>query len=262
MLFVKKMQSGPATDPGDRIYAIGDVHGRFDLLQQLMVRIAEHSASLKLPSSLNIIFLGDLIDRGPDSLKVLEYLFELQRQVKGVVVLQGNHEEIFLKAIDGDLRVFRSWLSYGGAQMLQSLGVAVPGRDDDLEECLAEMRRAISPALVTWIRRLPFSAQSGDYFFCHAGVRPGVQLKRQTREDLLWIRDDFLDDDSSFGAVVVHGHTISPEVEMRHNRIGIDTGAYLHGVLTGLFLEDGKREILQVGRDRHALEENQNLSGI
>lgn len=252
MFFGKKKPSLPVTDAGDRIYAIGDIHGRFDLLEQIMVRIGEHSAGLKPGASLNIIFLGDLIDRGPDSLKVLEYLFQLQRRAKGVVVLQGNHEEVFIKAIDGDLQVLRNWLSYGGAQMLESLGLRVPALDDDLEQCLDDLRRAVSPALVSWVRRLPLSAQSGDYFFCHAGIRPGVPLKRQVRDDLLWIRDDFLETEANLGAVVVHGHTIRPEVDMRHNRIGIDTGAYLHGVLTALYLEGGKREVLQVGRTQTA----------
>lgn len=248
MFFGRKKPTLPATDAGDRIYAIGDIHGRFDLLEEIMVLIGNHSASLKSGGSLNIIFLGDLIDRGPDSYKVLEYLFKLQRRAKGVVILQGNHEEVFIKAIDGDLQVLRNWLSYGGVQMLESLGVRVPAPNDDLEQCLDDLRRAVSPAIVSWIRRLPLSAQSGDYFFCHAGIRPGVPLKRQVRDDLLWIRDDFLEAEVNFGAVVVHGHTIRPEVDMRHNRIGIDTGAYLHGVLTALYLEGDKREVLQTGR--------------
>lgn len=248
MLLPRKKTVLPTTDRGDRIYAVGDIHGRFDLLQEIMARIGEHHASLKPTSSLHIIFLGDLIDRGPDSLKVLEYLHEAQRRLPGLIVLQGNHEEVLLKVLDGDLRVFRHWLTYGGAQALESFGLAVPDPDGDLDESLVQLRKALSPALVSWIRRLPYTASSGDYFFCHAGVRPGVALKRQAREDLLWIRDDFLETDAHLGAVVVHGHTITPEVDMRHNRIGIDTGAYLSGILTALYLEGDLREVLQVGQ--------------
>lgn len=215
-------------------------------MQALMHRIGEHNAGLPSPKSLHIIFLGDLIDRGPDSIKVLEYLQQAQRQLPGLIVLQGNHEDVFLKVMDGDLRTLRHWMTYGGAQMLESMGLTPPGPEDDLDACLFEIRRAVSPALVSWVRRLPLTARSGDYFFCHAGVRPGVSLKRQVRDDLLWIREDFLDDDSSYGAVVVHGHTIRPEVDMRHNRIGIDTGAYISGVLTAIYLEGDKREIIQI----------------
>lgn len=246
MQFPRRKPSLPSTDRGDRIYAVGDIHGRFDLLLGVMAKIAEHNAGLKPSSSLHIIFLGDLIDRGPDSLKVLEYLYDAQRTVAGIIVLQGNHEEILLKVLDGDLRIFRNWLSYGGAQMLQSLGIAPPDPDGDLDACLSELRRAMPPSLMNWIRRLPNTASSGDYFFCHAGVRPGVPLKRQAKEDLLWIREGFLEDNSNFGAVVVHGHTINPQVEIRRNRIGIDTGAYMSGILTALYLEGDQREVLQV----------------
>jgi len=246
MIINSRKRTLPKTEAGDRIYAIGDIHGRFDLLQQMMEKISEHNTSLGNKANLNIIFLGDLIDRGPDSMKVLDYLFQLQRRAKTVFVLQGNHEEVFLQALQGDLRVLRDWLSYGGAQMLQSMGVKAPGPDEDLEQCLIAMRQAVSPQMVGWLRRLPLSAQSGDYFFCHAGVRPGVPLKRQTREHLLWIRDEFLESTADHGAVIVHGHTIRPNIDMRENRIGIDTGAYLHGVLTAIYLEGDKREILQV----------------
>jgi serine/threonine protein phosphatase 1 len=246
MLLPKRKPVLPSTDKGDRIYAIGDVHGRFDLMQQLLDKIGEHNAARTPSRSLHIMFLGDLIDRGPDSLKVLDYLHQAQKKAAGLIVLQGNHEEVLLRVLDGDLRALRSWLSFGGRETLESMGLRPPADGDDLDGCLADIRAAFPPMLANWIRRLPLTAQSGDYFFCHAGVRPGVALKRQVREDLLWIREDFLEDRSSFGAVVVHGHSIEPRVEMRHNRIGIDTGAYSTGILTALYLEGEEREVLQV----------------
>ncbi|WP_206242068.1 metallophosphoesterase family protein [Novosphingobium terrae] len=247
MILPRRKSSLPSTDAGDRIYAVGDVHGRFDLMQALMEKIAQHHADLPPTQGLHIIFLGDLIDRGPDSLKVLDYLAQAQRRMPGMIVLLGNHEEVLLKVLEGDQRALRSWLTFGGAQTLESMGVAVPGPDDDLDDCLTAIRRALPMQLASWLRRLPLTAHSGDYFFCHAGVRPGVPLKRQKREDLLWIRDDFLTDQSGHGAVIVHGHSIHPQVDMHANRIGIDTGAYATGVLTALYLEGDRREVLQVG---------------
>jgi serine/threonine protein phosphatase 1 len=247
MILPRRKSVLPSTDAGDRIYAVGDVHGRFDLLEALMEKIGEHHSKMRPVPGLHIIFLGDLIDRGPDSLKVLDYLAQAQRRIPGMIVLLGNHEEVLLRVLDGDQRQLRQWLSFGGAQTLESLGVRVPGKEDDLEECIAAIRRALPSSIVSWLRRLPLTAHSGDYFFCHAGVRPGVALKRQKREDLLWIREDFLSDRSAHGAVVVHGHSIHPEVDMQANRIGIDTGAYTTGVLTALYLEGDRREVLQVG---------------
>lgn len=241
----RRSSAAPSTDRGDRIYAIGDVHGRFDLMQALMDKIARHHAALPPTASLHIIFLGDLIDRGPDSLKVLDYLHQAQKKMPGLIVLQGNHEEVLLRVLGGDQRALRNWMTYGGVQTLESMGLRPPASGDDLDDCLARIRRAVPSALTSWLRRLPLTAESGDYFFCHAGVRPGVPLNRQKREDLLWIRDDFLEDTTPHGAIVVHGHSINPQVDMRGNRIGIDTGAYTTGVLTALYLEGDRREVIQ-----------------
>ncbi len=236
----------PSTDIGERIYAVGDVHGRYDLLRQLIDRIGEHSNALEPAASLHILLLGDLIDRGPQSAQILDFLYDLQRKTDRVIVLQGNHEEALLQALDGNLEIFEAWLRVGGTETLRSFGLAAPTERGDLRRCLRELRTAIPAPWVEWLRRLPLTARSGDYFFCHAGVRPGIPLRRQSREDLLWIREEFLADPRDHGAMIVHGHSVETDVQFRENRIGIDTGAYRTGVLTALYLEGDRQEVLSV----------------
>lgn len=234
----------PSTDSGERIYAIGDIHGRFDLLRQLLDKIEEHSRALPPTRSLYVIFIGDLIDRGPQSAQVLAMLYDLQQKTDHVIVLLGNHEDVMLQALDGDMDALRGWLAVGGKQTLKSLGIEPLRRDEDARAHLQRARAAIPREWLAWLRRLPLSVQSGDYYFVHAGIRPGVSLDRQTRTDMLWIREDFLDDERDHGAIIVHGHSIAPETDIRSNRICIDTGAYRSGMLSALYLEGEKREIL------------------
>ncbi len=211
--------------------------------------IGEHSARLPPPTSLHLIFVGDLIDRGRDSARVLEFLYDLQTRSDRVVVLLGNHEEAMLRALGGDLATLRGWLNVGGRDTLRSFGIDPPDPDDDMRDFLRRARSTIPRQWVQWMQRLPLTAQSGDYFFCHAGIRPGVPLRRQVREDLLWIRDDFLDDESEHGAVIVHGHSIEPTVQFRANRVGIDTGAYRTGRLSAVYLEGSHSEVLTVATE-------------
>lgn len=239
----------PSTDSGERIYAVGDIHGRYDLLRRIVDLIGDHSAALPPPKSLHIVFIGDLIDRGPHSAQVVEFLHDLQSRSDRVIVLQGNHEEAMLRALDGDAATLRGWLNVGGRETLRSFGVEPPEDSEDIRDFLRRARAAIPRRWVLWLQRLPLTARSGDYFFCHAGIRPGVALRRQVREDLLWIRDDFLEDQREHGAVIVHGHSIEPSVQMRSNRIGIDTGAYRTGILSALYLEGERSEVLSVGPD-------------
>ncbi|MEG3170841.1 metallophosphoesterase family protein [Sphingomonas sp. ZB1N12] len=236
----------PSTDSGDRIYAIGDIHGRYDLLQMLIARIGEHSASLPPARSLYVVLIGDIVDRGPQSAEVLAMLYSLQRQNSRVIVLLGNHEEAMLQALDGDPDALRRWLAVGGDATLASFGIAPLRVDDDPRDYMNSARRAIPRQWLAWLRQLPLSVQSGDYYFVHAGVRPGVALARQVREDMLWIRREFLRHERDFGAIIVHGHSVTPDVDVRQNRIGIDTGAYRTGVLSAIYLEGEKRDILAV----------------
>jgi serine/threonine protein phosphatase 1 len=234
----------PSTDSGERIYAIGDIHGRYDLLRLLLEKIEAHSSLLPPTSSLYVVFLGDLIDRGPQSAEVLAMLYDLQRRTDHVIVLLGNHEEAMLQALDGDMDALRGWLAVGGKATLTSFGLAPLRPDEDRRVYLQRMRAAIPREWVGWLRKLPLSVRSGDYYFVHAGVRPGVALARQTRTDMLWIREDFLDDTRDHGAIVVHGHSVAPQTEIRANRICVDTGAYRTGLLSAIYLEGAKQEVI------------------
>ena len=212
----------------------------------LIARIGEHSASLPPARSLYVVLIGDIVDRGPQSAEVLAMLYSLQRQNSRVIVLLGNHEEAMLQALDGDPDALRRWLAVGGDATLASFGIAPLRVGDDPRDYMNSARRAIPRQWLAWLRQLPLSVQSGDYYFVHAGVRPGVALARQVREDMLWIRREFLRHERDFGAIIVHGHSVTPDVDIRQNRIGIDTGAYRTGVLSAIYLEGDKRDILAV----------------
>lgn len=235
----------PATARGDRIYAIGDVHGRLDLLEKMLERIGDHSRELP-PARTHLVVLGDLIDRGPASADVLRTLHNIQRTKRNVVVLLGNHEEIMLEALKGDIGALEAWLDFGGVQTLESFGIALPDDPRDMPILIEEMRRTIPRDLREWLAGLPLSVRSGDYFFCHAGIKPGVPLRRQQRDDLLWIRGEFLESEQDHGVVIVHGHSVEHEVTSLPNRIGIDSGAYSTGKLTALYLEGAVRDVLTV----------------
>jgi len=236
----------PRTDPGERIYAIGDVHGCYELMRRLIDRIGEHHAALPEPRALHIVFLGDLIDRGPDSAAVLDFVYNLQLKSDRVVTLLGNHEEAMLNVLDGDASMLRHWLGFGGRETLQSFDIDPPAPDEHPREFLRRLQSGTPRAIVRWLRSLPLTAQSGDYFFCHAGVRPDVSLRRQSRKDLLWIRDDFLDHDEELDAVIVHGHSIERNTVIRPHRIGVDSGAYVTGKLSAIYLEDDRQEFISV----------------
>jgi len=233
----------PQGAKGYRAYVIGDVHGRLDLLDRLLAQV--HADIARRPArKILLVFLGDLIDRGPASAEVLERLRTYRADGIRTVFLLGNHEEVLLRILDGDTSLIGSWLQFGGAQCLQSYGIdprQIQPRDDKI---LTILRLAIPPRHVKFLQSFVDTCRFGDYLFVHAGIRPGITLEEQVQSDLRWIREPFLLDDSDHGCVVVHGHTISAEIEQRSNRIGIDTGAYRTGILTGLAIEDGERWFL------------------
>jgi serine/threonine protein phosphatase 1 len=234
------------TARGERIYAIGDVHGRYDLLREMLRRIEAHSRGLPRCDEIHVVLLGDVVDRGPDSARVLQFLHEWTRQASGQVLLLGNHEEMMLRTWNGEASILKKWLRVGGRATLESFGLAVPAEEEDIRslEFVKLVRDAIPPPLMHFVGRWPLHARSGDYYFCHAGVRPGIELDRQSKQDLVWIRNSFLNDQRDHGAVIVHGHSVSPGVDHRPNRIGIDTGAYATGVLTALYAEGGEVDFL------------------
>jgi serine/threonine protein phosphatase 1 len=184
------------------------------------------------------IFLGDYIDRGPNSRQVIDLLIARQRR-RDVLFLKGNHEDCALQFLR-DPTMLPAWQSIGGVQTLLSYGVMPPPRDDP--ESQQKVSIALGDAMPDSHRRfiggLGLSFTCGDFFFVHAGIRPGIPLQRQSQADLLWIRDDFLLHEEDFGMVVVHGHTPTSKPDVRSNRINIDTGAYATGQLTCLVLED------------------------
>ena len=237
-------KSLPRGKPGARAYAVGDIHGRLDLLNLLLAEI-EADIAAREPRKTFLIFLGDLIDRGPESAGVVERLRTYQHRDVRTIFLGGNHEEVLLNIIQGKKGVLPSWLKFGGAQCAESYGID-PERLGMMEEGAAiDLVRARVPREhAQFIDSFADTFRFGDYLFVHAGIRPGVALDEQNRSDLRWIRDPFLSDAKEHGFTVVHGHTIVPEVEERPNRIGIDTGAYKTGVLTALAVEDERRWFL------------------
>jgi len=245
--------SPPTGARGYRAYVVGDVHGRLDLLDRLLAGIAA-DVSARPPSKTLLVFLGDLIDRGPSSKQVVERLRTYDRpDVRGVFILV-NYEGVLLRILDGDTSLIQSWLRFGGAQSLKSYGVdplEIAVLDD--ASALAAIRAAIPTNHRKFLKSFVDTCRFGDYLFVHAGIRPGVSIDQQLQSDLRWIREPFLDDETNHGCVVVHGHTISPVVEEHCNRIGIDTGAYRTGVLTALALEGSQRWYLDTSEMTEAV---------
>jgi serine/threonine protein phosphatase 1 len=233
----------PCVPAGRRIYAIGDIHGRADLLSELFTRIDDDLGARPIADSIQV-FLGDYIDRGPNSRRVIDLLIARLRR-RHVLFLKGNHEDCALRFLN-DPTVLPTWQSIGGVHTLISYGV-MPTRSNDPEsqqKVLTALREAMPDSHHRFIGGLALSFTCGDFFFVHAGVRPGIPLQRQSQGDLLWIRDDFLLHEDDFGMVVVHGHTPLYKPDIRSNRINIDTGAYATGQLTCLVLEGDRMAFL------------------
>jgi serine/threonine protein phosphatase 1 len=237
----------PSLPPGELVYAIGDIHGRADLLASLLAQIAADAAKSVGVRRRSLVFVGDYIDRGPDSRRVVELLLRALPRDFDVHFLKGNHEAIMLDFVEDPSRLGQ-WLANGAEATFRSYGVDVVG----LVRGGAEpeiWRRAFLAAFPEEHRRffesLELAVSLGDYLFVHAGIRPGVPLEAQNPQDLIWIRGEFLRSEADFGKVVVHGHTPTALPDMRANRIGIDTGAVFTNRLTALRLEGGSRRLLQ-----------------
>ena len=235
-----------AVPAGTRVYAVGDIHGRADLLRRLLGLIEKDNAR-QGPAEVWLIFLGDYIDRGPASREVIDILMEEPDFADKVVHLRGNHEEAMLAFLD-DPEQARIWLDWGGMATLISYGVRLPA-DPPPEQPLAYLSRRLGEKLPAAHRKflegLPVQKTMGDYLFVHAGVDPEVPLDRQDPFDLTTIRSPFLEWGRPLGKVVVHGHTISLDgPEILSWRIGIDTGAYATGRLTALVLEGDSRRVI------------------
>lgn len=232
-----RAKNPPARVPeGIRIYAVGDVHGCADLLDQTLARIDQHHNAKPAISEIEI-FLGDYVDRGPHSREVIDRLISRQRE-RTTVCLMGNHEQ-YLTEFLNDAEIFSDWKQFGGIATLHSYGlpVAADASDEEIRELAQALGRLLPASHRRFLQSLKPCYTSGDYFFVHAGVRPGIPLAEQRIEDLLWIRQDFLGHDGDFGKMIVHGHTPVSAPDVRSNRINIDTGAYSTGQLTCLVLE-------------------------
>jgi serine/threonine protein phosphatase 1 len=238
----------PSVPAGYRVYAIGDIHGRLDLLEQLLDHIDADEAA-RAPSDTILVFLGDLVDRGPSSAQVVERVRTLRRPGTRVVHLIGNHEEVLLRLLRGEGELVHDWLRFGGAECAKSYGIEVAAlRSLGPKQAVRLLQAGIPAEHQAFLHGLVDTIRIGDYLFVHAGVRPGVSLDEQTQADLRWIRDPFLTHDGDHGFVVIHGHTIVEEVDVCSNRIGIDTGAYRSGVLTAIALEGTERRFVQTSQ--------------
>lgn len=241
------------TDPrrvdGQLVYAVGDIHGRYDLFKRLLGELVGDAAARARGRRPIIILCGDYIDRGPDSAEVLAALTWLRaRHDYETHFLLGNHEQAMLRYID-DPEDGRPWIGFGGAETLRSYGVAPPDvadEPDDHIEARDRLLGAMPASHLHMLHSLERLVTIGDYAFCHAGIRPGRSLADQSLDDLLWIREPFLGSTQRFEKIIVHGHSWSgPDPVIRANRIGIDTGAYETGVLTCIRIEDDELSLLQ-----------------
>lgn len=246
--FRERWARSPATPGGRLVYAVGDIHGRADLLRSLMGKISDDASRASPGAQPVLVFVGDYVDRGPGAKDVIDQVIALQLAGRFEVrSLKGNHEEFLLRFLQ-DAAVGASWSEYGGLQTLAAYGVAPPSRRTSSKEWELTRRAleaAIPPPHAKFLSGLESIAIYGDYAFVHAGVRPGVPLTDQREEDLLWIRDEFLQYSRAFDKVIVYGHTPGPAPVVGRHRIGIDTGAYATGVLTAVRLEGADRAIIQ-----------------
>lgn len=253
MFWKRKSKSVPAErnsfaiPAGRRVYAIGDIHGRDDLFAELIGLIRADNAA-RGPARVTLILLGDLVDRGPQSAEVVERAIHLRDEFEDTRLLIGNHEECFLAALTGDVRRLRYFMRIGGEATVRSYWNDPADLADASFDHVAERLPELVPeAHVRFLGEGEDFIEIGDYAFVHAGIRPGVPLQKQSPADLRWIRQEFLDDIGDHGLMIVHGHTISEDVEEWPNRIGIDTGAYRSGVLTAIALEGAERRYLKTG---------------
>jgi serine/threonine protein phosphatase 1 len=224
---------------------VGDIHGRCDLLESMLIKIEKRCRSDRERPL--VIFLGDYVDRGPQSSLVLERLLEIERLGWRARFIAGNHEEAMVRFLSTPLAGL-SWFEYGGRETAKSYGVEAPRRDAAASEWLtfhASLSKAIPEAHKRFLWGLEDSVEVGDYLFVHAGVDPGRPLSAQTPRDLRWIRGRFLQNTRWLGKVIVHGHTPSEEPYSDELRIGVDTGGYKTGLLTAVLLQGTEREFLQ-----------------
>ena len=251
----KAARDAPPSTDGRLVYAIGDVHGRRDLLEPLLRDIAEDVLTTRPAERPLLVFLGDYVDRGPESRQVVDLVLRFEADgAFEVTALKGNHEEALLQFLD-DPAFAATWMEHGGGPTLASYGVPPSPTRTDVEawtKVRDAFDEALQPAHRAFYARLELMRVVGDYAFVHAGVRPGVALADQSERDLLWIRHEFLQDRGPFDKVIVHGHTPSEQPQMLRRRLGLDTGAYATGVLTAARLFGEEQRLMQARAQKRA----------
>jgi serine/threonine protein phosphatase 1 len=240
----------PQVPPDTRVYAVGDIHGCLAELNALLELIADDVRDY--PGNALLLFLGDYVDRGPDSAGVLQRLLTRPLPIAQQIFLAGNHEAVMLECWETGRRL-RWWITYGGASTLMSYGLDRSDLELPDDKLVQRMQECIPQRDIRFLQTLRPSLRLGNYFFAHAGVRPGVPLDNQSEDDLFWIREGFIDDECDHGAVVVHGHSIVDDPEVKPNRIGVDTGCYRTGSLTALVLEATEQRFLRTRLTRENL---------
>jgi serine/threonine protein phosphatase 1 len=229
---------------GERFYAIGDIHGRLDLLDALLRQIDEDDRT-RPPAKTKLVILGDLMDRGMESRGVIERMMQLDQASDNIIFIFGNHEELMIRAWEGERNIMATFNRAGGRETLLSYGISREQYEAwDLGEIMHALQEAVPVDHIRFLKGFRNYYKAGDYLFVHAGIRPGIDLEDQTSEDMRWIRGGFLDSDEDLGMMVIHGHSITKEVDERPNRIGIDTGAFNSGILTAIGIEGSTRWFL------------------
>jgi serine/threonine protein phosphatase 1 len=249
-LFRKSPPPLPSLPSNTRVYCIGDIHGCNGLLQELQVKILDDMQSFN--GKTVMVYLGDFIDRGLHSKQVIDTLLASKQPDIETIYLRGNHEQTLLDCLENSALI-PNWLSYGGLAALASYNVAVtklPTKRQDLLEIQQQLQEKLPVSHYNFFVNTQLSYTLGTYFFVHAGIYPRRSLARQLPEDLLWIRDEFIQSGKHYEKIIVHGHTITDEPQLLNNRIGIDTGAYNSGKLTCLVLESDQQRILQTNAIR------------
>lgn len=240
----KKSDQKPKGKPGERVYAIGDIHGCYHQMIELIGMIHTDCAARK-DKQTYLIFLGDLIDRGPDSRGVIEHLMRFPYEFASPLFIKGNHEEMMVRGLTGEPELLSGWLEHGGYSCAESYGVPrshLQGQEADAQEHV--LRSAIPKSHAMFLKGFLESVQFGDYLFTHAGIRPGVPLDQQSGREMRWIRGPFLEHEGDHGVVVVHGHTVNEDIVVKSNRIGLDTGAYKNGRLSAICIEEDEVSFL------------------
>lgn len=249
---VSSPRGGYRIPEGQRIYAIGDIHGRADLLEELHDKIRDELAVAPEGLESIVVYLGDYIDRGTESREVIDLLLDEPLSGATSVHLKGNHEEAMLKFLEHP-EIGPQWFGFGGESTVMSYGVRLsqsPGHFGYYEEISRDLASRVPTRHKDFLAGLELQYASGGYLFVHAGIRPGCPLDEQDPDDLLWIRSEFLNSREDHGVMVVHGHTPTARPDVRRNRIGIDTGAFASGTLTSLVLEGSGRRFLSTALKR------------